>query len=200
MTYEELLESIEKSSYVDELRIKLGVDECMNPNYTFRAVESEIARIAYEAGKAESIERARNAIPDIQHRGYEDGYFCGAQQGYEAAAKDPKAWYVLDRNGERVHIGDNIKSFDNGTTKIAGFAYGKPILMDETDEFLRFSRISHNDFEKVTPDTREKVRDELASNLLLYSDYDSSEKAIEAADYFISRIEAIVRAELEGGE
>lgn len=168
---------------------------------------------AYEAGKFDafptaeevgilSIEANIAACNDYQ-RGFEagkaEGHICDEgcceskwELGFEAAAKDPKAWYVLDKNGEPVHIGDKVKLTNNEVAIVQGLGLGAIFAVPKGKGYTIFET---DYFEKVTPDTCEKIKDEL-SDIILYamksgeefSGIDPDASANLNADEFISRI------------
>lgn len=116
--------------------------------------------------------------------------------GYEAAASDPKTWYVLDKNGEKVHIGDTVYAgnmSENG--KVIGFVHEEN---NNTYCVLRMAKIGiveprycETKFcEKVHPDTREKIIDDISKSI--YSNFAGGQcYAKEKAEKFVARVEAL---------
>lgn len=106
----------------------------------------KIAWMAYESG----IEDGR----DIVDADYKAAY----DEGYEAAASDKKAWYILDKNGNKAHIGDQTTNYNFGEIKaLGGIGEGA----------LAFGNYNHmcllaKTIEVCVPDTRERIEKELA--------------------------------------
>lgn len=168
MTYEELLDSIERSMT------------------TFTWCSNNIEN--YDKGQS-SYEDWRNAAKEVARIAYED------------AAKDPKAWCVLDRNGESVRIGDRMKTSDGivevcdfKTSQNGEFVHVLGMLGDAGFEYKPWK------CEKVKPDTRDDVIQDIVGLFIppVYGG-DEVERGYEEANAVYDRIEAIVRAELEGG-
>lgn len=139
---------------------------------------------AYEAGKAEAIVVPDNAaIAKADHEGY--------NRGYEDAAKDPKAWYVLDKNGEQVHIWD-----ETGDGKVIKLGYGHYInkMMVVVSKESGTIEIPADECEKVISDTREQIKDDLINAIWASWHNCGINKAnspAELAEQFINRIEAL---------
>lgn len=140
----------------------------------------------YEAGKAEGIEEGfKNGRSFIEKGLGEDGLQAikdtvAYQEGYEAAAKNPKAWYVIGKDGEHLHIYDKVKSGDS-IKEITG-------LGDDQLFAPYWNAMPASRFEKVTTDTREQIVNEL-SNLLENGCLES--KCHELAEQFVSRVEVL---------
>lgn len=112
--------------------------------------------MAYEAGKADAIVIPDNAtIAKISNESFD----CGFEAGYNNAAKDPKAWYVLDKNGEQVHIKDKT-TLPNGTTKTI------KALGDGGGCSTNTTWIDLGKCEKFTPDSWEKFAEDLSNQLV----------------------------------
>lgn len=111
---------------------------------------------AYEAGKAEGIEEGfKSGRSFIEKSLGEDGLQAikdtvAYQEGYEAAAKNPKAWYVLGLKDKHVHIGDKIKYKDETFTVFS--INGEWIQPSESDII-----ISAELCEKIANETTENV-------------------------------------------
>lgn len=143
-------------------------------NYPFEDIQNVMAKLvdlAYEAGYNE---------------GYDHGFDVCYTEGYNAAAKDPKAWYVLDKNGDQMHIGDKVKYFNEVLTVFA--INGGWIVPDESCRTIQADMC-----EKVIPDTREKIKEELQNLLFGSEGFFSWSRSAEVAEQFISRIEALER-------
>lgn len=111
---------------------------------------------AFEAGKADAIVIPDNAtIAKISNESFD----CGFEAGYNNAAKDPKAWYVLDKNGEQVHIKDKT-TLPNGTTKTI------KALGDGGGCSTNTTWIDLGKCEKFTPDSWEKFAEDLSNQLV----------------------------------
>lgn len=135
-----------------------------------------LANMAYEAGKAEN---PKNCFEDAAEQ-RKSGYL----EGFDAAAKDPKAWYVLDKNGEQVHIGDWIINGD-GQKEIVDTLGDGFVYVDE-------SIYRSNEITKVEPDTREKIKEEMAERIAAgIHDGLAMDAAEIYAEEFIARIEAL---------
>lgn len=124
-----------------------------------------------------SGKEATDALNEGLKLGYENGIY---QRGFEAAACDPKAWYVLDKNGEKVHLGDSIVHY--GETSVVHYIGNDSI-------FSNGSMIFHvsEDVEKITPDTREKIIKELAD----WGYNSDCEESRKIAEKFVARVEAL---------
>lgn len=138
----------------------------------------------FKAGKAEAIVVPDNAaIAKADHEGFE--------RGYGAAAKDPKAWYVLDKNGKQVHIGDKVKLTNNETVHVQGLGSCAIFAVPRGHGYTIFET---DYFEKVIPDTRKKIKDEL-SDAIWYGwsecEIGTANNPEELAEQFISRIEEL---------
>lgn len=134
-------------------------------------------------------EEIKAKLEDINTRLME--YVKGYTDGYEEAAKDPKAWYVLDKNGEQVHIRDAITLSNGAVKKIKALGYGGGCSTNTT--WIDLSKC-----EKIKHDTREKIKEDLFFLLygLLGDQIDEKlwkpeETASDVAEKFISRIEAL---------
>lgn len=189
-------------------------------NDLLQIAASMLVNLAYEAGVKRGGEIRMSALNDVElhenpvyQKGYEEGInkgladgaawasevnqaaleFYDYKRGYDDAAKDPKAWYVLDKNGEPVHIGDTVQSelsyLPEYTFEVSGFT-------DDgiTDSYGGWHRASY--IEKVIPETREKIKEDLTD--AIWSDWYESEEndthsPSELAEQFISRIESLAR-------
>lgn len=85
------------------------------------------------------------------------------EAGKAEAAKDPKAWYVLDKNGEQVYIGDTAKT-------IYGEQFTVECLGNESLTTWKKDGISQESYidsylEKVIPDSWEKWEQDLAKKI-----------------------------------
>lgn len=140
----------------------------------------------FEAGKAEAIVVPDNAaIAKAENEGWD----CGYDVGYEAAAKNPKAWYVLDKNGEQVHIGDtvivSVPNYQQQEWRVFNLGENEVCNGFRDKCYARY-------IEKVTPDTREKVKEELIRCLAKDTDEVPDDITCgDLAEQFISRIEAL---------
>lgn len=190
-----------------------------NPDDTTLAQDSQLAATllvdwTYEAGLKRGGEISLSALNDVELRAnplYQKGYEAGKadgqksgvlfnaakQVGFDEAAKDPKAWYVLDKNGEPVHIGDVINSQSYREVKVIGFQNGACGISVAWSDLTLGHNVSApaGNIEKVIPDTREKIKEELAS--AIWSDWfecgmDKANNPDDLAEQFISRIEALV--------
>lgn len=162
---------------------------------------------AYEAGLKRGGEISLSALNDVELRGnpiYQKGYDAGKfegqkgsvlfdvarQVGFDEAAKDPKAWYVLDKNGEPVHIGDWCNSPKWSDDEIWVEGLGDGVIIGSCTGNLD---IQCNDLEKVIPDTREKIKEELIRCFAKDTDEVPDDITCgDLAEQFIARIEALV--------
>lgn len=153
--------------------ISNGFMEPLQGNSWFQTAARTIADKSFIAGKVEA--NTELIGQSMKSR----------QDAYDAAVKNPKAWYVLDKNGEQVHIGDKYRR-------------GK---IEETVDQLGLTNDGHPSInghyadccEKVIPDTREKIKEEL---VITFTDCVTGEIGDEKnlddmAERFISRIEAL---------
>lgn len=161
-----------------------GEPDYPDDKYPFEDIEHVIEKFvdwAYEAGIEQGGKNSLSALNEVGLR--ENPIY---QKGYEAAAKDPKAWYVLDKHGEQVHIGDIYK---RGT-------------IEETVDELGLANDGHPSInghyadccEKVTLDTREKIIEDLAIQFSAIEndgivDVDDDLRAF--AEQIVARVEAL---------
>lgn len=130
------------------------------------------------------------ALPDkeLSDQEYGEAY----DKGYEAAAKDPKAWYVEDKHGEPMRLGDEFRYSESGQIyECRGFEFGDDAVFI-LDEGFYFA----DDCEKVILETREKVKEDIAYSLIGISESDIPmvmESALAVAEKFISHVEALER-------
>lgn len=135
----------------------------------------KIASIAYDAGLHDGYLK----IDDSEH------------QEHGSAAGNPKAWYLLDKNGKKIHFGDIIKNDRyEGFYEVTGLGEYSVGLWTTNSNF---HWVSPEDCEKVTPDTKEKIIDDLAD---AFGDVGDSGYQEEAAKFY-DRIAAQVKAEVE---
>lgn len=151
--------------------ISNGFMEPLQGNSWFQTAARTIANQSFIAGKSEA--RTELIGQSMKSR----------QDAYDAAVKNPKAWYVLDKNGEQVHIGDSIIDSDGELEEV--FAIGENVIVDSCVIYHDADKC-----EKVIPDTREKIKKELASNFI-YTRIGNEEERLILAEQFISRIEAL---------
>ena len=126
---------------------------------------------AYKAGKAEIPECLECKSGDYE-KGFKAGYehACnkvnqskilsdGYTMGFAEAAREPSAWYVLDKNGEQIHIGDTVIDED-GDEETVDYLGSACLVSD-------YGLIPHesNDCEKVTPDSWEQWEDDLETEI-----------------------------------
>lgn len=139
--------------------------------------ENPVYQKGYEAGKAVDFEAHCDAIENNRQKWFE--------AGFEHAAKDPKAWYVLDKNGEKIHIGDTVYgAIGNMKVEALGDGWIRAIDCDAGCNLI----------EKVILDTREKIKHELMSYFIPATyDGDDVSRGEDLAEQFIARIEALER-------
>lgn len=138
-----------------------GVDE--------QNAASILVDMAYEAGKAEIPECLECKSGDYE-------------KGFNKAAKDPKAWYAKGKNGEHFHFWDK---FRHGSVEEVIDRFD---MLD--DGTLCINGHYAHYCEKVIPDTREKIKEEMANNFF-FTMIDNTEERLDLAEQFISRIEAL---------
>lgn len=117
--------------------------------------------------------------------------FYDYKRGYNDAAKNPKAWWVPDKNGGAVHICEYVKVDDcDVPMRVIGFSQDENGNMKFVD--CEGFQISADECEKIIPDTRDKIKEELAESFI-WDGEDITEKdvALKLAEKFISRIEAL---------
>ena len=174
-SYDELVESIkDKSKCSIFAHVNWSSKYLGEPIYNESEVVIKIARLAYMLGKAEVKQ-------SVFGRELSDAYNEEYERGFNDAAKDPKAWYVLDKNGEQVHIGDAISLSNGAVKKIKALGYGGGCSTNTT--WIDLSKC-----EKVKTDTREKIIEDLAACFVPKEDGESPK---QLADWFVSRIEAL---------
>lgn len=115
--------------------------------------------------------------------GYIKGYYAGAEdirqdhkeeleavckkfykEGYDDAAGNYKAWYLLDKNENPMHIGDKVKT-SSGILTITGISVDvEPmnclVMAGDDNGGWQFKPWC---IEKVAPDTREKIIEDIAT-------------------------------------
>lgn len=173
-------------------------------DYPKTAVRILIDR-AYEAGKAtgyqngwdfgytEGVEASEN-----YKRGFEAGKAEGQKSGvlfdaakkvgYDEAAKEPKAWYVLDKNGEQVFIEDTVKYLDEVLTVFA--INGDWIVPDESSRTIQADMC-----EKVIPDSWESLRDDIVEQLYASVPMKNDQPYKEKANEFIDRAKKLAEVD-----
>lgn len=183
MEYDELVKLIKEKAECDYCDTLIKDKECGEKSCTELRVK--VASIAYEAGKNDRPQTTHSLENSIEY-----------QLGYEAAASDPKAWYVLDKNGEQVHIGDKVKSnLDNYSAEVTG-------LFPEGVFVLNCGYLTTENIEKVIPDTKEKIIREL-TDLIHHGTGEEaySEEYVkcceELAERLYDRIASFVKAECD---
>lgn len=154
-----------------------GIVQVQNMNY------DAVYDRGFKAGKAADFEAHCDAIEESRQKWFDSGF--------DAAAKDPKAWEL---NG--LKIGDKYKVNGEIRGNVLGFlSYGNP-----NNEMLVACAFNNLDVdpiekcEKVIPDTREKIKEELSTMLessVTPKMYNFSESYEDLAEHFISRIEAL---------
>lgn len=186
--YKELMEFFEKYTVSYEDGSRLWCDE------TYYEDELKEKRDYPD----DALTREWYVVKDIVDKAYQTGkndypdYVLAYNDGYEAASKDPKAWYVLDMNGDRIHIGDEFtRGLITETVDELGIINGSnPSVNGHYASFCV----------KVKPDTREKIVDELGKIILALIesdvdiellDYDGIYSANDLAEQFVKRVEAL---------
>lgn len=99
----------------------------------------------------------------------------------DIALSDPKAWYVLGKNGEKIHFGDKVKRNDGvyvGAVQGLDMTYGEPFLWVSDSEF----NVCAKTCTKINKDTRKTIINEMME------DFDITK---ECADAWIERIKAV---------
>lgn len=184
MTYEELLKLIDE----DDLIACRACTEVFNTTgcdgHGCKDYLKEIVRISYEAAKNECSDCL---LPDkeLSDNQYQEAY----DKGYEAAAKDPNAWYVLDKNNRPAHIGDKVIQNDETHTI---FGLGNDEVFDHW-----WSCSPATSVEKITPDSKEKIILYQLGFLLDRSSDDLREEELQSwLEEMYNRIAAHVKAEL----
>lgn len=183
MTYDELVRSIELADcYIPHLWLceyTEAADEDRNTFQDWQALALEVARMSHEIGFKDGYDKRH----DSYSRGYESGYYVGCAD----AAGNPEEWYALDKNGEHLHFGDK-------------FLRGNGMIKETIDRFdiaddgtLCVNGYYACSCEKVVPDTKEKIIDELMEILMV----DEDQREDEVAEKFYNRIAAHVTQEIE---
>lgn len=172
MTYDELLKQL------DEHSATIRIIQDGKSQICYAVTDSTVhwyVKQAYELGNRDEWLESLDDSDDIYQRGYDKGFEAGKAEGfndrdfieqseynrgYNDAAKDPKAWYVLDKNGEHVHIGDKVKLTNGETVTVQGLGSCAIFAVPRGSGYTTFET---DYFEKVIPDTREKVIKDFAS-------------------------------------
>lgn len=156
---------------------------------------------AYEAGVKRGGEISMSALNEVELREnpiYQKGYEAGKletpeclecksgdyKKGYDKAAKDPEAWYVLDKNGEKLHLNDRIETSD-GTmtiTRIHGDIEPMECTVIACDEEFGFEYKPWK-VEKVTHDSWEQWQGDLIERLH-HARKEAPEPSDDYWDYF----------------
>lgn len=173
MKIDEIRTQINEINSAKMFCISNGFMEPLQGNSWFQTAARTIADKSFIAGKVEA--NTELIGQSMKSR----------QDAYDAAVKNPKAWYVLDKKGEQVHIGDKV--FDgNDVWVVEGLCQDG--YFDNIGCMWPSSKC-----EKVIPDTREKIKEEL---VITFTDCVTGEIGDEKnlddmAERFISRIEAL---------
>lgn len=171
MIYEELIGSIDEIDTDLEFCAHVwladrGIDSCggadrIGANIDWKQLANEVARIAFEAGKSEKYSK-----------------------GYDDAAKDPSAWYVLDKNGKEVYIGDTVKNRYGSTLTVTSL--GK----DKSGHIL-INNYYYELIEKAIPDSREKIEGDFSEWFGSLTDFSDKTEADIMFKSFMDRCEAL---------
>lgn len=189
MTYDELIELIEKGYDCELCRLFFGEESCKN--HTCMEVGKEIARIAYEAGLREGGLK----LGSEEHAEY--------KAGYEDAASNHEAWYMLDKNGEKVHLLDKVKLSNGEQVIVHGLTHNGIYSIPAGHGVILFEP---NHFEKILPDSEEKIKEELGDIILALVESDVETDVMdkyeiytvnELVDQFYNRIADQVTKDIE---
>lgn len=92
--------------------------------------------------------------PNVLTTHFTDAMLHFAARVRDAVAGDPSEWWVLDADGNRVHIGDTVESSNSGLIAVIGLS-GE----DDGRKIVQYSDgFDYADtVRKVIPDTREKI-------------------------------------------
>lgn len=193
MTYDELLAQVHAET--EYLRIKGHGNRW--GGYVTQTDPHLLVKQAYEAGKEHGIALKETDLAENWHDGYQrgiedakecndmDSHHEGFQDGYDAAAKDPKAWYVTDKHGEHVHIGDKVKLTNGETVTVQGLGSCAIFAAPRGSGYTIFET---DYFEKVIPDTREKIIEDLSA---CFAPKEDGKQPKQLADWFVARVEAL---------
>lgn len=115
---------------------------------------------------------------------YEEAYAQGVDEATEAVAGDPSAWYVRDKNGEKVHIGDKVD---------IGDARQITVMALRQDHVVGYSGLLHSSFKKVILNTRENIIEDMIEGIQFWSnnDPDNVDVLRRNLDRFYDRIKAV---------
>lgn len=181
MKYKGLTKLLEEKTNCELCEIFFGEDSCDQ----CKNVTKEAARLAYEA-----------AIKEVQDFRNCDG--CMAQEqgyarGYKEAAKDHNAWYMEDRNGEPIRLGDKVKTSEGilTVTRISGDIEPMECLIIASDDNGGW-QFKPWKIEKVKHDTEEIIIDDLAD---AFGDKGDSGYREEAKQFY-DRIAAQIKADM----
>lgn len=199
--------------------VSQGTDTMEKYGKDYKAAASILVDWAYQAGLEQAKKNdalSLENVPNIEYfslwmAGYESGKADGYQKGYSEcdadiefnkkdqynlgyrrASLDPKAWYVLDKNGEKVHIGDTVILSNGKETVVQGLNSNGIFSAPEVGGLAEFGNAR---FEKVIYDSRERIKDDLSDIILHamksgrhFDGIDPEASANLNADEFISRI------------
>lgn len=183
MNIDEIRAEIPKAFGSDPFSESDWIREHGNPEYPrnssilsdFKTAARILVDWAYEAGISESGKKL-----------YE--------KGYEAAAKDPKAWYVLDKIGEPVYIGDRVKH----PNWYGASDSEKVIALGENEIHCNGYSAPADMCEKVKPDPWEDLREKLVH--IIASRQWGGKTCGEVAQGIIDEARTIAAHELEQGD
>lgn len=152
-------------------------------------------------GELCAIASYRNCMISLACIAFEAGKSAGYNDGFNNAAKDPESWYLRDKNGEPMHLGDKAKTSDGivTITRIYGDVEPVDCLVIGSNEDYGFEYKPWR-IEKVIPETREKIVSDMgkAIRAMRFGGEDDEMLELggnEIAELLFDRIEECVKAE-----
>lgn len=165
MTYKELIESIKmidtELAYPAHAWLKdngYPTHEDMTNDEDWVRLALEVASMAYGIGHIDSINKH--------------------------IADNPRNWWVLDKNSEQVYIGDTVELSNGERVIVQGLSQDGIFAAPLGEGYIHFES---DYFEKVIPDTRESITDDIANTFGIHHD---------EAEILYDRIADCVKAEL----
>ena len=147
-----------------------------------------VAELAYQAG----LKDRKTGVWKADGEVYKEGF----DEGFDAAAKDRRAWYLKDKNGEPLHLFDKAKTSD-GIVMISAITADIDPMKSRVLGCDDSGGWEHKPWkiEKVTPDTREKIINDLAK-LFREMRFGTEDETLDAggndlAEEFVSRVEGL---------
>lgn len=174
------IDQITASILVDwayEAGIKRGNEASASALNEVELRENPIYRKGYENGKADGFQDGYSECDAEIEFNWEDQYHLG----YNDAAASPKAWYVTDKNGKEVHIGDYILN-GNGEIEVVDTLGDGYVYIDDGCYYS-------SNIEKIDQDSWDKLHLDLYNAIHQGATADEQDyfAATDKVDDFIKR-------------